>query len=415
MNRYVVTCRLGPSETPLRREIARNTALAQTLADIRGDTFAGEYDPTLRYARPLYFVPHKTVVDAAIAAEAGIRSSDDLYGGVVPREHLATKAIMHRLVSSDAPRPRGWSPRFAEAIGSTVLPGFTVFDRPSAYRAAARLLQDGLARCKRTTAAGGCGQYTISSLPALEPILAAVGDDELTRCGLVVERHLNDVVTYSVGQIQVGDLTASYYGTQRWTRDNAGGAAYGGSDLAVVRGGYRRLLALDLPEHLRLAVWQAAAFDLAVNRWYPGVVISRRNYDVGQGHDVAGRVLSGVLDQSWRIGGASGAELVALQALRDDPALELVEASCYERYGADVMLPPGAVVHFDGAEAASGPIRLYTVVQRTVPRDALPHRLDAPLAIGGLSAARGGRAWALAKRRWGARRGRLAVAGGARR
>ena len=209
MNRYVVTCCLGTSEAPLRREIERNAALARTIAHLRGETFAGEYDATLRYARPLYFVPHKTIVGAAVAAAVGIHGRDDLYGGVVPRAYLATKAIMHGLVSSRAARPRGWSPRFADAIASTVLPGYTVFDPYDAYRAATRLLQDGLARCKRTTAAGGCGQYTIDRVDALAPILAEIGADELARCGLVIERHLDDIVTYSVGRIHVGELTAS--------------------------------------------------------------------------------------------------------------------------------------------------------------------------------------------------------------
>ena len=46
----------------------------------------------------------------------------------------------------------------------------------------------------------------------------------------------------------------------------------------------------------------------------PGFFASRRNYDVAQGVDAAGRRRSGVLEQSWRLGGASGAEIAALEA-----------------------------------------------------------------------------------------------------
>ena len=41
---------------------------------------------------------------------------------------------------------------------------------------------------------------------------------------------------------------------------------------------------------------------------------SRRNYDVVAGLDARGQRRCGVLEQSWRVGGASPAELVALAA-----------------------------------------------------------------------------------------------------
>jgi hypothetical protein len=188
--------------------------------------------------------------------------------------------------------------------------------------------------------------------------------EELRRHGLVLEEELSDVTTYSVGQVHLDGLRASYYGIQRLTLDNHGRAVYGGSDLVVVRGGYDDLLRLDVPPNVRLAVSQAATFDLAVQEHYPRVIASRRNYDVGQGYDARGRLLSGVLDQSWRIGGASGPEIAALRAFHNDPTLALVEASSYERYGASGPPPAGAIVHFDGVDPACGSIQLYTLIHR---------------------------------------------------
>lgn len=55
-------------------------------------------------------------------------------------------------------------------------------------------------------------------------------------------------------RVQVGDLRASYYGTQNLTTNNHGKECYGGSDLVIVRGEYGRLLELVLPEDVRQSV-----------------------------------------------------------------------------------------------------------------------------------------------------------------
>ena len=67
---------------------------------------------------------------------------------------------------------------------------------------------------------------------------------DLAQHGLALERNLDDITTYSVGQVRRDDLTGTYCGTQRATPDNAGATVYGGSDLLVVRGDYGVLLGL---------------------------------------------------------------------------------------------------------------------------------------------------------------------------
>jgi hypothetical protein len=64
---------------------------------------------------------------------------------------------------------------------------------------------------------------------------------------------------------------------------------------------------------VRLAIQQAQVFDRA-DEAYPGFYASRRNYDIAQGLDSDGKPRSGVLEQSWRMGGASSAEMAALQS-----------------------------------------------------------------------------------------------------
>jgi hypothetical protein len=81
-----------------------------------------------------------------------------------------------------------------------------------------------------------------------------------------------------------------------------------------------RAEALPMAAETRAAVTAARRYDEAMVE-YPGFMASRRNYDVGQGLDTDGRPRLGVLESSWRIGGASSAELVALAAFAKDPVV----------------------------------------------------------------------------------------------
>src|SRR5204862_534855 len=114
------------------------------------------------------------------------------------------------------------------------------------------------------------------------------------------------------------------YGIQTLTTNNRQNLVYGGSKLFVVRGGPEALLQVLRESRQRLAVEQALAYDFAVRRRYENVIVSRRNYDVAQGLDAQGIWKSGVLEQSWRVGGASPAEIMAFEALQNDPSLDIV-------------------------------------------------------------------------------------------
>jgi hypothetical protein len=117
-----------------------------------------------------------------------------------------------------------------------------------------------------------------------------------------------------------------------------------------------------LPPALRTAIGHARAYDEAAFQEFPALIASRRNYNVVLGFDDDVRQCSGVLEQSWRIGGATPAEVAALEHFRADQALGAVRATCTEAYGT-IEPPPHACVHFRGNDDMVGPITKYTVVE----------------------------------------------------
>lgn len=342
------------------REIARG------LAAIKGSAFAGEYDARASYRHTPYFVPTDTLIGIDEARALGIVSDTDLFGGVVPYAFVATKCISHPLVDERAQAPEGWSDTFGERVRGAVLEGFAAFATDDAMRAGLRLFTHGPVRIKRALGIGGHGQTVVRDERALEQVLADADVDEVARYGIALEQDLVDVTTHSVGQARVDDLIASYCGTQRLTRNNHGQQVYGGSDLLVARGGYDELLALNPAPETRRAVLQARLYDKAAFDCYAGLLASRRNYDVVEGADAAGGRRCGVLEQSWRVGGASGAEVAALAAFRDDASLDAVRASSTEVYGAHVSPPSGAAVYYDGVDERAGPLMKYVQVARNV-------------------------------------------------
>ncbi|AKJ07204.1 uncharacterized protein DUF3182 [Archangium gephyra] len=356
----VVTYAAGREGYLRTHEGITHTALARELAGLKGYAFGGEYVRGRHAPAHCYFVPRDTLC-AEDAAELGIREPEDLFGGVVPLGFARTKVITHGLLGEESDRPPGWSRAFSRAVADEVLPGFTVFNRREAELAGLRLLEGGPVRVKNPLAAGGRDQWVVTRREELTAVLAPLADGDIARHGLVLERNLSQVSTLSVGLVVLEGLTLAYHGTQWNTRDNLGRSVYGGSRLFVVRGGGEALLGLELPPRVRRAIAQALVYDRAATEHY-GVIASRRNYDVAVGVDDQGRELSGVLEQSWRVGGASGAELAAFQELQRLQERPAVSASCTEVYGEEAQPPPGARVVFQGLDPEVGPLLKYTVI-----------------------------------------------------
>jgi hypothetical protein len=335
---------------------------AKAIARMKQYEFGGRYRDGFAYPRRVYFVPDETLL-LEEASSLGIGSSDDLYGGVVPQPFVKTKSIAHPLVGDDAERPDGWSITFAERVRSVVLRGYSAFRPRDARVAAVRMLRRGEVRVKQPLATGGRGQALVATIDEFDALLEKLPENDITNYGIVIEENLRHVTTRSVGHIIVDDLTVSYFGTQRFTTNNTGQSVYGGSNLLCVRGGWEALDSLAIPEGLRLAVTQARQYDGAMSA-FPGFLASRRNYDIGEGIDAEGRPRSGVFEASWRVGGATGAEVIALAAFKQDPSLHVIDVSHFEEFGQNLRAPEGAIVLFEGDDPRDGPMIRYTIVNR---------------------------------------------------
>ena len=358
----MVTYAVGAAGPPGGHEAATRAAIARRLAAVAGFDYVGEYDAHASYVERPYFVPSDTLTRDA-ATRLRIDDARDLFGGVVPSAFAATKMITHPVLDENAQAPDGWEPAFPKLVADSVLSGFSAFTRADAVRAGRRLLERGAVRVKLASGIAGIGQWVAHDTRELDAILERVDPAEITRAGIVIEENLEAVSTKSVGQICVAGLKASYCGEQRLTSNNEGREVYGGSELHVVRGGFDLLLELDVPEEMRVAISQARVYDDAAHACFHGFFASRRNYDVAQGEDGRGAHRSGVLEQSWRLGGASGAEMAALEAFRADPSLRAVRASSREAYGANSVVPDHADIYFRGVDPHVGPLTKYTLIE----------------------------------------------------
>ncbi len=343
-------------------ETATRAEAVRRLAGLK-DCVAIDELPQALWPTPTYLVPAETIVGLDYAESLGLRGENDLFGGVVPHAFVATKAITHPLVAPMAEAPQGWSNAFPELVADVVLPGFSVFSRRDADEATTRLLALGPLRIKLVAETGGRGQEVASSVDEVHAFLARVDDDTLRTHGVVLEHNLSAVDTLSVGQVRIGDTVASYFGHQYLTKNNKGTVAYGGSALTVVSGDFSALLATLAPGPLRTGVEQAMVYDSAARASFAGFFASRINYDIAQGQNAAGEWCSGVLEQSWRMGGATPAELTALEAMRANPGLTLVRTRCVERFGPLEPVPAGAVVYFQGEDPDAGPLTKYAMVE----------------------------------------------------
>ena len=289
----VVTYALVDSVDPDSHEARTRAGIATKLAELKGFEFAGEYDRGARYDGPVYFVPSDALSSIEAAQALGIHGEDDLFGGVVPHGFVATKVITHPLFDAQAHAPPGWVPAFPQAVAGSVLEGFSAFAREDAQRAGARLLERGPVRVKRATGIGGRGQFVVKTRDELADVLGAIEAEEFSTSGVVVEENLDDVTTYSVGQVRVAGLLASYCGTQRLTTNNRGAEVYGGSDLFVVRGDFDALLRFPLTDAVRLAIAQARAVRRGRARMLPGLLRFAAQLRRDAGHRCAGTAALG--------------------------------------------------------------------------------------------------------------------------
>ncbi len=323
-------------------EVASLHAASLRVSALLGCADSGDAGADVTRAGPRYWLPMRTLLreEADLLA---IDGEDCLWGGVVPHAFVGTKLVSHRLWPGGSGAPEGW--RDVPGVDDCTLPGWSVFSRGDALAACAALLEDGPVRAKSPYARGGNDQARFADLREARDWLdsgASIGIEH----GLVLERDIVETVTYGVGSARIGRHAIAYYGTQRAVRDRAGRLVYGGTRLTAFRGGLRELCATLPHGEAREAVDMAMRFDRAVRATY-AVLASRCNYDVIVGHERDGRRRCGVLEQSWRFGGASMAELLALERFAQDPARHWLVAETAESYD-DLEPPPDSVVVWPG-------------------------------------------------------------------
>lgn len=339
-------------------------AIAAELADVKRLAYGGICDSEAAIPPRAYVVPSDTLTRRE-ADRLGIRSTNDFFGGVVPRTPMRTKIMCHHLIEPHAHRPPGWPAEFTEFVRPLVLPGYATFSIGDAMVAGGRLLSIGAVRIKDPLRANGTGQVVVTCARELKRHMDGIDDKTISEHGLVLELNLRETTTLNVGQIAIDGRVMSYFGLQRMTSNNEGLPEYGGSALKCVMGGWDALDFLPMEPVIRRAVTKAIAFDRATAAW-PEFMASRRNYDVAIGTDDAGCSRSGVLESSWRAGGASTAEIAALKRFLADPRAKVVTTLAVKEFGRHAPCPPSALVHYWGEDPAVGPMLRYTVVTGVV-------------------------------------------------
>ncbi|MCC8537154.1 DUF3182 family protein [Xanthomonas axonopodis pv. poinsettiicola] len=326
------------------------------LSGIRDAGLASVGTVEQRGDRRTLHVPDDTLTTEQAHA-LGIRDADGLLGGIVPHAFVATKVIGHPLISESAARVAGWNQALATSLIPVTLVGYTVFSQADATQALARLLPEGDVRLKLPTGVGGSGQWRIADAAHLLQVLGTLPDAYLQTHGAVLERNILQPLTHSVGELCVAGIRIAYHGTQCSVHNTDGDEVYGGSSLQVHRGSLEALLSTALQPLHRQVVEQACRYDRLVAAAYPGLHISRRNYDVMSGADAHAKQVCGVLEQSWRIGGATPAELAAIARFQEHPELRWVHASTHEIYAGQP--PADAQVYYRATQPGNGPRYKY--------------------------------------------------------
>lgn len=339
---------------------AAHIVLTSRIAQFLGGHFVGRLEE-IEDEADVFIVP-RTTLSGDECSRGRPLVKEDFFGGRIPFEILGTKAIMHPAAGSEQ-LPDFWPLDFVAKAHEFGLRGYTAFSPGQVWDAGRRLLSEvGTIRLKAVHASGGEQQHAVCDEQELRQAL-----DQMTQNGrlcdvVVLEEDLRDTATYSVGVVSLGGSSFCYHGTQHSTTNNDGLPAYGGTTIEVHRGDMEALLD-QCPEQVRKFVHVAAGFDdLALSR-LPGLVASRRNYDVIEGLGSDGDRRLALLEQSWRAGGASGAEIAAMEVFAQDKSVRRVRASTVERYGNSATAPADATIYFSGTDPVVGRLMKYAIVE----------------------------------------------------
>lgn len=344
-----------PSDS--RHVVASVEAIAARLAKLTGarlGSTAQHFDDADR----TFFVPTFSLIRQSHPE----LDANQFWGGCVDQEFMTTKLATHPAWAEEDALPTGWKPQFARDLEGAALIGFSVFSYDHAARAGAFLLDKRKIRLKDPYASGGKKQSVVQNNHELEAFLRSLPESDFSR-GMVIEEDIENSSTYSVGQISLTGLTMSYLGRQYSANDRSGESVYAGSRLYVVRGDWEALRTrLRMPVAHRI-IESARRYDSAAEQHF-GLVASRKNYDVLVGPVTEDGFCCGVLEQSWRVGGASPAEILALEALTADNSVSALKVVVRETYGAAPQLAADDFVVYAGEDDQGQPLHKYARIEK---------------------------------------------------
>lgn len=338
-----------------RHDIESLSSMARYLAK----TCASQHVATCTdfHTHNLYFMPGFALSRQHVTRDL---TESEFLGGLVDYEFMTTKLITHPAWHAESQLPDGWVEPMAVDLRAAVLPGFSTFSQSAALAAGSALLADGPIRIKQPYARAGRGQTVILDTAALRSFLDRHPEPQLAE-GLVIETNIEASRTYSIGQIRVADMAISYIGRQFDGPDLLGDKVYKGSRLFVVRGGWDNLLRQCSGG--RPLIDAALTYDRAAAK-HLNMIASRKNYDVlvSTGSDYPPRL--GVLEQSWRIGGATPAEILAMRILRDNGRASAARTVVHEKYGDPPYFHANDLVVYSGLNEKGQPLHKYARVEK---------------------------------------------------
>jgi len=267
-----------------------------------------------------YQLPSRTLV-AEEAAARGIESVDDFYGGVVPVNIAGTKAALHQAVGS---APIGFSRQVAQRLSEEglVLPGATAFTVSEAESEAARLIAEGFdVRFKDPTESDFNGQLIVGDL---EQVFVARGEYSgslVAENGLVIEVNLHDARTFSAGAVVIGGKEYTFVGEQKSVYHD-GKEKFGGVSMIVIADSLEKVASGGINIHGD-AEYQRAIEMVKIARDIYGQydpLLSRFSFDVVFGRDRDGNEMAGIVDPTFRAGGLTPGELVAIALVKEHEA-----------------------------------------------------------------------------------------------
>lgn len=341
-----------PANTPepyLTYVDGRNSAIARHIGDILGAKeivrgFSG--DPR----DSNYFLPYSpyTPLDQE---RRGIEREDEFYGAVLHHPLVGDKVTLHPLIGR---APRQFERSVAENLAAVnaVLPGYSIFTQGDAIRAFTLLKEQGHdVRLKDPTQSDYNGQYRVEDEVDLRKSVAAVQQSmrargiDLHERGLVLEANLSgQITTTSVGSLLLGGEQYSFIADQKCTSNN-GAEVFGGSRMRVVRGGPNNLLRATHRPNEILTIQQAVAAHGIYEKYER--LESRFSFDILQGADPNGQLMSGVIDTTFRSGGLTAGEVLAIKAFHTNPCPELVTVDINLEYSPVDDTPKGSTIFLD--------------------------------------------------------------------